>query len=154
MLPDPLGPPGKAKPYPFLGTEFIEGSGQFSPDGRWVAYQSNESGRSEVYVAPFPGPGGRWRISTAGGRLPRWRRDGKEIFYIAGNQMLTAAEIRVKNGVLEAGATHEMFAYRYEASPYFSYDVAADGRILALRPKQDMPRGLTIVQNWAMGLRK
>jgi serine/threonine protein kinase len=153
VLPDPLGPPGKAKPYPFLGTEFNEDEGQFSPDGRWVAYQSNESGRTEIYVAPFPGPGGRRRISTAGGRLPRWRRDGKEIFYIAANQMLTATEVSVKNGALEAGATHELFADRWEPSPYFTYDVAADGRILARLPKQDLPRGLTVVQNWAAGLR-
>jgi serine/threonine protein kinase len=154
VLPNPLGPPGKAKPYRFPGTEFSEDSGQFSPDGRWVAYESNESGRTEIYVAPFPGPGGRRRISAAGGRLPRWRRDGKEIFYIAANQMLTATEVSVNNGVLEAGATHELFAHRYEPSPYFSYDVAADGRILALEAKQDGRRGLTIVQNWAGGLQK
>ncbi len=154
VLPGPLGPPGKSKPYPFLGTEFTEDSGQFSPDGRWVAYESNESGRTEIYVAPFPSPGGRQRISAAGGRLPRWRRDGKEIFYIAANQMLTATEVSVKNGVLDVGATHELFAHRYEPSPYFSYDVAADGRILALEAKQDARRGLTIVQNWAAGLEK
>jgi serine/threonine protein kinase len=151
-LPNPLGPPGKAKPYRFPGTEFSEDSGQFSPDGRWVAYESNESGRTEIYVAPFPSPGGRRRISADGGRLPRWRRDGKEIFYVAANQMLTATEISVNNGVLEAGPTHELFAHRYEPSPYFSYDVAADGRILALEAKQDVRRGLTLVQNWAAGL--
>ncbi len=154
VLPGPLGPPGKGKPYRFPGTEFFEDSGQFSPDGRWVAYESNESGRTEIYVAPFPSPGGRRRISAAGGRLPRWRRDGKEIFYIAANQMLTATEVSVKNGVLEPGATHELFAHRYEPSPYFSYDVAADGRILALEAKQDARRGLTVVQNWAAGLEK
>ena len=104
-------------------------------------------------MRPF-GPGGRRRISAAGGRLPRWRRDGKEIFYIAANQMLMATEVSAGNGALEAGAAHELFTYRYQASPCFSYDVAADGRILALRPRQDTPRGLTIVQNWAEGLGK
>ena len=67
--------------HPHLRTEFDESQGQFSPDGRWVAYASDESGRPEVYVQPFPGPGPKIQISTAGGIQPRWRRDGKELFY-------------------------------------------------------------------------
>ena len=67
--------------FHFLQTEFNELNGQFSPDGRWIAYTSDESGRNEIYVGPFPGPGGKQQISTSGGRQPKWRGDGKEIFY-------------------------------------------------------------------------
>src|SRR3989449_11056669 len=82
---------GDRKPFPFLQTQFGEYPARFSPDGRWIAYVSNESGRNEVYVAPFQGPGGsstadgpgtpggKWQVSAAGGDWPRWRRDGKEI---------------------------------------------------------------------------
>ena len=77
----------------FLKTEFDERHGQFSPDGRWVAYRSSESGRFEIYVRPFPGPGGQWQISTAGGIAPRWRPDGKELYYIAPDGKLMAVPI-------------------------------------------------------------
>ena len=85
---------GDRKPFPFVATSVNKGNGQFSPDGRWVAYQSNESGRYEVYVQPFPGPGGKWQVSTDGGIAPRWRRDSKELFYIAPNGKLMAVPIR------------------------------------------------------------
>jgi Tol biopolymer transport system component len=70
VLPNPLGPPGGSKPYPFLHTQFAESNGQFSPDGRWVAYNSSESCRPEIYATPFPGPGGTRQISTGGGQYP------------------------------------------------------------------------------------
>ena len=73
---------GDRKPFPFARTEFSEGQAKFSPDGKWLAFASRESGEIEVYVAPFPGPGGKLQISTAGGYAPRWRRDGREIFYV------------------------------------------------------------------------
>jgi len=79
------------KPIPFLRTPFKKGFAQFSPDGRWVAYDSDESQRREIYVAQFPGAGGRRRISIAGGTHPRWRSDGKEIFYVAPDRRLMAA---------------------------------------------------------------
>jgi len=80
---------GDRKPFPFLETEFGESDGRFSPDGRWIAYTSDESGKPEVYVQPFrPGdwasvPAGKWQVSTQGGSQARWRRDGKEIIYRA-----------------------------------------------------------------------
>jgi len=85
--------PGDRKPYAFLSTPFNEQGGVFSPDGRWVAYQSNESGRDEIYVRPFPGPGGQWQVSTAGGSDPRWRPDGKELYYLAPDLKLMAAAV-------------------------------------------------------------
>ena len=84
---DPLGHRGPAlegdrSHHPVRETEFVELAPRFSPDGQWIAYSSNESGRREVYVRPFPGPGGKWQISTQGGVHPYWRRDGKEIFFL------------------------------------------------------------------------
>jgi Tol biopolymer transport system component len=79
---------GDRKPFPFPSTPFNEVQGVFSPDGKWVAYQSNESGRFEVYVRPFPGPGGQWQVSTGGGISPRWQADGEELYYVARDNKL------------------------------------------------------------------
>jgi serine/threonine protein kinase len=102
ILPDPLGPPEAAKPYLLLQTQFDLIHAQFSPDGHWIAYVSDESGRAEIYVAPFPGPGSKRQISTAGGTQPRWRSNGKEIFYVASDQRLTETEVSIKGGEIEA----------------------------------------------------
>jgi Tol biopolymer transport system component len=84
---------GEKVPFPYIETPFEEAHAQFSPDSRWVAYTSNESGRSEVYVQSFPVGGGKWQISTAGGDQPQWRSDGKELFYIAPDRNLMAVSI-------------------------------------------------------------
>jgi Tol biopolymer transport system component len=81
------------KPFPFLATSFTEQYPRFSPDGNWVAYASDESGRSEIYVQSFPLSGGRWQVSTSGGSQPRWRQDGRELFYVSSDLMLMAVEI-------------------------------------------------------------
>ena len=87
---------GDRKPFPVVQTNFEERDGQFSPDGKWIAYQSNESGRFEIYVQPFPGPARKWGpISTNGGAQVRWRRDGKELFYIALDDRLMAVPIQL-----------------------------------------------------------
>ena len=101
ILPDPLGGRGPRSRIRSCGPEFDEHEPQFSPDGHWIAYQSNESGRYEVYVAPFPGPGGKRQVSTAGGTRSRWRADGKELFYIAADNRLMAAEVDAKKGTFE-----------------------------------------------------
>ena len=105
---------GDRTPLPVLQTPFDETSGQFSPDGRWVAYQSNDSGPIQIYVRPFRGPGGPWQVSTAGGSQPRWRPDGKELFYVAADARLMAVPIAV--GVdpqtLKAGAPVPLFRTR------------------------------------------
>jgi Tol biopolymer transport system component len=149
---------GEKKPFPFLQTRFNEGSGRFSPDGRWVAYQSNESGRPEVYVAAFPGPGGKWQVSTAGGVLPRWRRDGKEIFYAAptGATMM-AASVNSEGTAFQVGRVQSLFQVRAGGPRYF-YDVSADGQrfLLNALPEQTAttPVPLTLVVNWTAGLKK
>jgi Tol biopolymer transport system component len=160
ILPDPLGQPGSAKPYPFLQTEFNESDAKFSPDGHWIAYMSNESGRNEVYVTPFPGPGGKRQISPAGGSAPLWRPDGKELYYIAADNRLTAAEIEAKVGAFEVKKVDALFGPLVSVSGGVTsgnaYDVSTDGRrfLAAIPPEGDSREPLTVVQNWTAGLKK
>jgi eukaryotic-like serine/threonine-protein kinase len=147
---------GDRKPYPFLQTQFNERPGQFSPDGRWVAYFSNESGKYEVYVAPFPGPGGKWQISTGGGYFPRWRRDGTEIFYLAPDNKLMAAAVNGKGGSFEVGAVKPLFGTHTSGGGRDRYDVSADGQrfLISTVPEQVASAPITIVLNWTAGLKK
>ena len=98
------------KPVPVIHTSFDETAGQFSPDGRWVAYQSNESKPVQIYIRPFPGPGGPWQVTTAGGTQPRWSPDGKELFYVGLDGRLMAVPIAVgADRQLEAGTAVALF---------------------------------------------
>src|ERR1700739_4935134 len=148
---------GDRKPFPFLQTQFNEVAGRFSPDGRWVAYTSNESGRYEVYCAPFPGPGGKWQISTAGGVWPRWRSDGNEIFYLAPGRGLMAAAVNGKGSSFEVGAVKPLFQMHLVGQRH-EYDVSADGQrfLINTAPQQNGAAGapITVVLNWTAGLQK
>ena len=110
---------GDKKPFPFLKTPFDERNGQFSPDGKWIAYQSNESGRFEIYVLPFPGPGEKFQISSNGGAQPRWNRNGKEIFYVSLDSKMMAAPVKLSsNGQsLETGTPVALFPVRIAGGP-------------------------------------
>jgi WD40 repeat protein len=146
-------------------TSFDEVQGQFSPDGRWVAYASNESsGRYEIYIRPFPRRGGKWQMSTSGGIYPRWRRDGHELFYVAPDNRMMAAPIRVAvdGRTLSPGAPVALFATRLTTgntgnAGYTSraqYAVAPDGRFLLNVSADDAAASpITIVQNWTVGLK-
>ena len=150
---------GDRKPFPFEQTEHSEFGAAFSPDGRWLAYASDESGKMEVYVRTFtgkPGPaasGGKWLISTSGGTRPRWRRDGKELFYVANDGKLMAVEI--KSGAnFEAGAPKLLFDTH---AHWGFYDVTADGQrfIVTMPVEQAQVRSpITVVLNWQAGLKK
>ena len=146
---------GDRKPISFLQTQFNETSGRFSPDGRWVAYSSDESGRYEVYVAPFPGPGGKWQISTAGGVWPRWRRDGNEIFYLSPGRALMAAAVNGKGSSFEVGAVKLLFQTR-ATGQVDRYAVSADGQrfLINTAPEQEASVPITVVVNWTAGLKK
>jgi serine/threonine protein kinase/Tol biopolymer transport system component len=148
---------GDRKPVPFLQTRFNESQGQFSPDGRWVAYTSNESGRYEVYVAPFPGPGGKWQISTAGGSSPRWRRDGAEIFFLAPDNALMATAVNGKASSFQVGAVRLLFQTHLIGQRH-EYDVSADGQkfLINSAPLQNGAASapITVVLNWTAGLKK
>ena len=108
--------------FPVLRTPFDEGEAQFSPDGRWLAYQSNESGRKEIYVQPFAFIGGKWQISTAGGAVARWGRNGRELFYINNGKMM-AVDVTTQPGFL-AGEPRMLFEGPYAEN----FDVAPDNQ--------------------------
>jgi dipeptidyl aminopeptidase/acylaminoacyl peptidase len=147
---------GDRTPVPFLNTKFNEAAGQFSPDGRWVAYQSDESGKNEVYVTPFPGPGGKWQISTGGGSFPRWRHDGNEIFYLAPDNKLMAAAVNGKGSSFEVGAVKRLFETRAVVGLRNRYAVSADGPrfLINTAPEQAASAPITVVLNWTAGLKK
>jgi hypothetical protein len=144
---------GDRKPRPYLQTPFSESQGQFSPDGRWVAYTSNESGRPQVYVQPFPAAGGKWQISTAGGVQPRWRGDGKELFYIGLDRKLMAVEVKT-GAKSEAGIPKPLFKLRVLPSPIITrYTAAADGKrfLISTAIDQESDSAFHVVLNWKPG---
>jgi Tol biopolymer transport system component len=151
---------GERKPFPFINSNFEESQGQFSPDGRWVAYHSNESGRYEVYVQPFPGPGGKWQISAGGGISPRWCRDAKELFYIAPDGKLMVAQVQTTGQMLEAGAPVALFQTGIVGGGTVTprnpqYAVSSDGkRFLINTVDESAASPITIVTNWTAGLKK
>ncbi|HEY6345884.1 MAG TPA: hypothetical protein VIY49_30725 [Bryobacteraceae bacterium] len=146
---------GKSEPRIFLQTPSSKRDGQLSPDGRWLAYESNESGPVQVYAAPFPGPGGKRQISPAGGGRPRWRRDGKEIFFCTQDGQLMAAEVATSNGTLEVGQVHKLFDGIITTNLGLTYDASADGRkFVVLESSASTAGPLTLVQNWLAALRK
>jgi eukaryotic-like serine/threonine-protein kinase len=146
------------KMQPFLRTPFDEAVPRFSPDGRWLAYISNESGRYEIYVQPYPGPGGKWQISAEGGTEPVWNRNGRELFYRNGNKMMVV-DISTQPG-FAAGAPRVVFEGRYELAPFpiSNYDVSPDGqRFLMLKPveqEQAAPTQINVVLNWFEELKR
>jgi Tol biopolymer transport system component len=146
----------KPEPRVFLRTPFDKLRGQFSPDGHWVAYESNESGQAEVYAVPFPGPGGKRQISFRGGRFPRWRRDGKELFYVTPDRELIAAELTAGNGTLEVGRVQKLFkGIVITNTDGGSYEVSADGqKFLVVEDSVTSSSALTLVQNWPAALKK
>jgi len=142
---------GDRPPVLYLRTPSNESGGRFSPDGRWLAYTSNESGRTEVYVQSFPVPGRRTQVSNGGGDQPRWRRDGRELFYIAPGEKLMGVRVQIRPtfSVGEPVALIERRAIQ-------GYDVGADGeRFLCLVPAAEntTPISLSIILQWSAGLR-
>ncbi|MFQ5817680.1 MAG: protein kinase [Terriglobia bacterium] len=147
----------RGKPQPFLQTPFNEGAAMFSPDGRWIAYTSDESGRYEVYVRPYPGPGGKRQISTAGGVWPVWARNGRELFYRNGDQMMAVA-IDSRSG-FTAGKPSVLFEGEYLAASRWgrNYDVAPDGQRFVMIQEAEQETGppeLYVVLNWFEELRR
>jgi serine/threonine protein kinase len=141
---------GDRKPVPFLKTSFAELMPVFSPDGRLLAYQSNESGRTEVYVQSFPGPGGKWQISTSGGSEPHWRADGRELYYRAPGQKLMAVDVQTGSGVT-VGTPQLLFQGRFDmALARNRFLPTADGRrFLTVAPLgREAMTPTTVVLNW------
>jgi len=120
---------GKRPPYPFLRTEESENWAAFSPDGRWVAFSSTESGQAEVFVSLFAAPTGlRRRVSADGGTQARWRRDGKEIYYVAPNRMLMSASVTISGDDLVVNGFEPLFSLSHPYGAYHAFDVTTDGQ--------------------------
>jgi serine/threonine protein kinase len=147
---------GDKKPFPFLKTPFDERDGQFSPDGKWIAYQSNESGRFEIYVQPFPGPGEKFRISENGGAQPRWNRNGKEIFYVSLDSKMMAAAVNLSQDgqLLKPGTPRVLFPVGIAGGPLpgvnkQQYAVSSDGqRFLVNLALDEGDSPITLIYNW------
>ncbi|MDQ5856731.1 MAG: hypothetical protein M3542_00445, partial [Acidobacteriota bacterium] len=149
---------GERHPRDFLASPFEEDEGTFSPDGRRVAYVSDESGRKEVFVASFPDPSQRIRISSEGGTQPRWSQDGRELFFVSKSETMMAAPFEPASGAL-TGPPARLFdvpiSYASGSNVPFKYDVAPDGRFLIIvRASKEPPPPLVLVLNWQAGLKK
>ena len=152
---------GDRKPFPLLQSEdFNQNLAKLSPDGRWLAYFSNETGRYEVYIQTFPKPSGKWQVTTSGGLQPRWSRDGKEFFYLALDQELMSVAVK-GDSVPELGSPTPLFqapllgGARAIQNYRQQWDVAPDGRFLINVPVgEEAGSPITLVQNWTAGLKK
>jgi eukaryotic-like serine/threonine-protein kinase len=146
----------QAKPY--LEPKWIIRNGQFSPDGKWVAYASNETGSWEVYVSPFPNGNSKWQVSRGGGE-PRWRRDGNELFYLSAEGKMMAVPVKL-GASFEAGQPVALFQTHMRqpisAQDVFSYAVTADGQKFLVNTKVDTPNSapLSVILNWAAEMEK
>jgi serine/threonine protein kinase len=145
---------GPSQPQPFLQRNFNEAWGVFSPDGKWIAYESNESGQPGIYVVSYPDPGVKHQISAAGGGLIRWRRDG-ELFYVNGLGQLMSVEVNVQNGSFDVVQVKRLF----DGVNNLGFDVSADGqkfivaRELGTSANQSIPP-LTLIENWPALIKK
>jgi Tol biopolymer transport system component len=142
---------GDRKPYPLLQTNAAENWAAFSPDAKWIAYSATDtqSPQPEVYVMPFPGGGERRRVSADGGTQARWRRDGKEIVYLAPDQTLMAASIVAGSGGLEVTDVKALFQIHLPFAPYHAFDLAADGQRVLVNTLVVGPGGPTRVARTA-----
>ena len=153
---------GVVKTRPFLQTPFLDQYAEFSPDGRWLAYVSNESGRDEVYVQPYPGPGGRQQVSTDGGSQPAWARNGQEMFYMAprtGTTKMMVVDVAL-GATFTAGRPRMLFEGRFGGQALTrGYDVTADGRRFLIVQAKELPpepaiTEMVLVQNWFEELKR
>ena len=145
---------GDHKAYPFIQSTFSAREASFSPDGKWLAYCSNESGEYRVYVVPFPGPGGKWQVSLGDGRGPLWRRDGKEIFYLSADNKLMAVKVEILGSSFTAGGARVLFD-SHSYGVFGRYDASADGQRFVVVYEGNRPSNtLTSVVNWTADLKE
>lgn len=144
---------GDRKPFPFLKSSSAEYQASFSPNGKWLAYVSDESGTAEVYIVPFPRGSGKWQVSTGGGRSPHWRRDGKELFYLSPSNKLMAVQILESGSSLTVGSSRALFQTNPPESLWANrgFDVTADGKrflVVTRQPEQQDAAPVTLAVNW------
>jgi eukaryotic-like serine/threonine-protein kinase len=160
----PVTPDGKpeADPRPYIRTPFNEWHGIFSPETnpgsgpRWVAYESDESGRYEIYIDSFPEPRGRVRISKDGGLYPEWSPDGRELYYVSRDSKLMAVSLKMGTNALEPSAPRELFSLRAVDTGQRPYEVAPDGKRFLVRavPQRQSAQPLTVIVNWPAALKQ
>jgi len=142
---------GDRKPFPYLQTPFNEGDAVFSPDGHWLAYGSDESGSSEIYLSPFPGGGAKWQVSQGGGVQTHWSRDGASLYYLAPGGKLMEASVKENGSTVEIGTPRQLFQEQMQnpTGGGETYAVAPDGkRFLVDKAEQGASLLLTLVANW------
>ena len=145
---------GDRKPLPLAQEAFDERTAQFSPDTRWIAYESNESGQYEIYIRPFPDPGARTRVSIAGGVQPRWRADGTELFYVSPDSRLMTVPVRLPSTgtSIVLGSPTPLFLVpvvsTVQGGVTFEYDIARDGqRFLVNTLVEEPPTPISLILN-------
>jgi hypothetical protein len=153
---------GAGEPKRFRETEFSLTDAELSPDGHWMAYRSDESGRGEIYLQAFPGPGEKHRISTAGGINPAWARNGRELFYLvprdSGKFAIMAVDFAI-GGAFQAGSPHLLFEGQFRATvPLRSYDITPDGQHFIMLRSEKTPEEhvskLNVVLHWSDELKR
>ena len=149
---------GNQKPFPFANTEASERGARFSPDGKWLAYVSDESGVPQIYVETFPSSGGKWQVSTSGGYHIAWRQDGKELFYVAADRKMMAVDIKGEGANFEAGPPKPLFELRV---PTFTgsqaqFAVTPDGQkfLIANTHGENKSEPITVALNWTADLKQ
>jgi len=139
------------KPAPLLPSKFTQAFGRVSPDGRWLTFASNDSGQLQVYIVPFPdATSAKVQVSSTGGSEPRWRADGKEIFYLDVNSLI-AADVSIEDSHLKVGLPRQLFQFRNTGLPRSNYAVAPDGQrfLLIIRAETaSLSEPITVVVNW------
>ena len=145
---------GDRKPIPVVRTDGVDNFGQLSPDGRWLAYTTDASGREEVYVQEFPRAQGKWQVSTNGGTQPRWRRDGKELFYVSAGGELIAVNVKAGGEGIDVSVQKRLFPLHIVPEDY-TYGVTADGqRFLVNTVVSDTSQPIVVVSNWTAALKR
>jgi serine/threonine protein kinase len=153
MFPDKSG---EQKPFPVVATNFLDVTPSFSPDGKWLAYANNETGRMEIYIQPFPSGAGRWQVSTAGGTRPNWRKDGKELFFFSTDQQMMAVDVHQNGASLQLGTPHALFKATTVSVASGPYTVSADGKKFVVNTvlPQSITEPLTLITNWPADLKQ
>ncbi len=147
---------GDGKPFPIVQDAFEEREPAVSPDGKWMTYQSNESGRREIYVTAFPRGGAKWLVSTNGGTSAKWRRDGKELFFLDPTDKIVAVDVNASGNAVRLGTPHDLFQTVGVQREYGPFDVTVDGKKFLLNSGNLKEGGdpFTLVLNWPSELKK
>jgi len=147
---------GERKPFPVVETPFQDSSPAISPDGKWVAYSNDESRRREVYITSVAGGGPKWQVSSAGGLSPKWRGDGKELYFLSYDATVNAVDVAASATSITLGTPHQLFSHTLQGLNFGAYDVTRDGKQFLLNGSVSLEgeAPLSLVTNWAAELKK